>query len=298
MWWLDAFRANFPAHFPLAPLCIFRILFACACLQKFFVETKRGYYFYYEPHTFLYVQRQFAPGILRVSPAVYKTLYVLKFFAAFFLLLGIAPQFAAAILMTWFIVESAVYFKFHVSYFALLSGALALSPGLGAQLSFNPGQSAAARTGDGFGPFLIITTTVFLYLVTALRKAQSIEFTSGGTLAASFHALQNERSYKHHAEGWYPAPVVKYFDCMDEERARRRWRPFALATIAIELALPLLLLATPISQFGAALGILFHCCVTFLLPLTLTHFSLATISTYVLFLDPHFVEKVFLHWSA
>ena len=295
MWWLDAFRANFPAQFPLAPLCIFRILFACACLQKFFVETKRGYYSYYEPHTFLYVQRQFAPGVLRVSPALYKSLYVVKFFAALSLLLGIVPQLAAGILLTWFLVESAVYFKFHVSYFALLSGALVLSPGLGAQFSLNTGQSAAARTGDGFGPFLIIATTVFLYLVTALRKARSVEFTSGGTLAASFRSLQNERLHKHHADGWYPLPVARYFDCMDDERARRRWRPFALATIAIELALPLLLLATPVSLFGAILGILFHCCVTLLLPLTLAHFSLATISTYVLFLDPHFVAKAFLY---
>ncbi|HEY5816689.1 MAG TPA: hypothetical protein VIS95_10190 [Solirubrobacterales bacterium] len=265
------------------------MLFASACLLKFGVETRRGYFHYLDDGSYLHTHHVLSDG-LPVSPAVYRYAYIGKFAAAALLLFGIAPQAMAAVLAIWFLLECAIYFKFHTCYFALLAAALAFSPDLGdaftlsGLLGSQPLLPQYDPTSDGLAAALVVCVTASLYVFSARHKWRSPEFMSGRVIETTLRAIPAAGPQRRFADGIYSKRLVAYFAPADRSLARRRCRPFARLTVGLEAVLPLMLLFGP--PLLVLVGVALHLSITMLFPITLAHFSLATVGSYVLFLDP------------
>ncbi len=302
MWLVESLTSGFTQPIPIAPLCLFRVLFGLSCLLKFFVETKRGYYRYFESSMFLYVHYQLSPHRLPIRPVFYRWMYIGKIVVGTFLTLGLFSQIAAILLAIWFAVECSIYFKFHVSFFLLVSFILGLSADIGTVFGYhtlwlawrgdkNSLLSDLSKTGDGLVPCMLVMTTSALYVFSAIRKIRSNDFTGGTVLYVTLQYLQQERCRRRHAEMFYPDWFITHCVERTEKQLKRIWRPVAGLTIAIEFILPFLLLTNRLGFAAALLGFVVHVGFTFLQPVTLAHFSLATVATYILFLDPYWVAS-------
>lgn len=261
---------------PAAPLNLFRILFSAAILLKFSVETYRGYFNYFKPHTYLYACYQ-APlkgrGLLREWH--WKAIYILKWFAGFGLLFAIATKLCLIILLCAFSLEMRLFFKYHANFMFLICLSLLTANSLGAPLRSGASESVL--------PYLmIVATTCSLYLMTALKKMNRT-FLSGRVISGTLSVIANSR--RTHFDFYLPDTLLKLF-----LRDGAALSALMCMTVALEIALPFGLSTPSTALFFVALGAMMHLGFTFLFPVTLLHFSIVTVSTYLLFLDPAIVN--------
>lgn len=283
MWWVQAITSGFTLKFDATTISLFTRLFALACLVKFSVETKRGYFSYFNPAQFLRIIYQANNPNSFITNGLYKTLYVLKVIAAIGLLFGIAQRVCLAVLLGSFWVEIKIYFKFHTCYFFLLTAALLFDPGENQFFSMPASQNGT----DGFSSLLIISTTCAIYFFSSIQKLRSSEFRAGYTLYNALFFIHYENQKKHHLEAVWPKLMSKIFLPENKSQTLKWCAVLSHLTIIIELALPaLLLMPGPFKIVGIVAGIFMHAIFTFMLPVTLFHFTLATIATYILFVDP------------
>jgi len=283
---MDALVTGFNKDFSPASICAFRIALAVSLLIKFAVEYRRGFWHYYQPGAFLfelYTQLGVKTGI---DPMFYRLAILLRPLAALLLLVGVVPQISAGFLFVCFIPELRVYFKYHACFMWLCCGALVFEPALGASFSIPSvtGGSPTAST-DGFSATLIVLTTISLYLFSALRKLRSSDFRSGRAISASaFYTLKNA-PHKQLKDHWYPAWFVQRV-MGSEAQGGGFWKGLASVTILFELILPFMLCFDLTFVAGFTIGCLLHLSFTLMLPVTLTHFSLASVATYLCFIAP------------
>ncbi len=275
-------------------LAIFRVGFAIACLLKFAVETSRGYWHYADhDHFLVYLQRQRGERLI-IGAQMYRALYVVKIFAAIALLFGVLSVVASALLVISFLYENRLYFKFHTSLFTLLAGLLMTSPSAGEAFTIwhadgyiRDASSAFATDANRKGSLIPqlagMATIVVVYLTSAVRKTRSASFRSGHVVHETLRFVLREAPNRRR-EGWYPHALQRLAGVSDE-MPPQRLRVAMQATIAMQFAIPLLLLS-PWAAAGVALGVILHLSFECLLPVTLLHFAIAVLSTYVLFLDP------------
>jgi hypothetical protein len=295
VWWIEFFKCGFTNPGPIAPLLIFKIIFAVSCIIKFFVETKRGYFNYFDQDTFLFGAYQIRRKKgLKVCPVIYKCFYVLKLFAVVFLLVGAFQKLSLIILAISFLIEIQVYFKFHTNFFLLVSLALVISPDLDCCFNFSnllrygiqqQFDSITYQQGDLFPQFLIIVTVMIMYFSTVYRKLNPV-FLSGAVVYTHLEHKLCDGKLRKHFDGFYPILIKEYLVDQSETKLRSRWLPLMVATLILEVSVPILLCIKPTQSIGIALGMAMHCLFTLIAPGTLTHFTLLTIGTYILFLDP------------
>ncbi|HEY8472871.1 MAG TPA: hypothetical protein VIL37_09585 [Natronosporangium sp.] len=299
MWWVEALGDGFRYPASPLPICLFRVVIAVAALYKFGYEHHRGAWRWFAPDSYVYYRYRREHPRFPVGPAGYRVLYLAKFAAAGALLVGVLPRLAALVLAGWFLFELRYDRKFHTAYLGLCSLFLVASPALGQALTYQTVLDAVAGdpaavlraeasrvADDAFGQLLLVLLTVQMYLSSAYRKLRSPQFMSGAALHAFTASLHAERHAQRFRDTWYPPLVARHFIDVPEPVARRRWRPAAVATVVLETVLPVALLVPAAFPVAAATGLLMHLAFTALLPIRLVPFSLATVGSYLLFIDP------------
>jgi hypothetical protein len=142
---------------------------------------------------------------------------------------------------------------------------------------------------------LIVFTMCVVYISTAIRKLNHV-FLGGTSVYAVLRFLQDERHCRHYPDGWYPRWFLERFVNDEERRLVRRWRPIMWTTVCLELVLPLALLTPPIAYLAVVAGIILHAAFALLSPFAITHFSLFSVATYLLFLDDAHFTAVIERW--
>jgi hypothetical protein len=303
VWWADVLRHAFARPLPTIGLEIFRVVFGLALLLKFAVETKRGYFQYFKPRSFLHFQLHVDRPDVRIAERTYKGLYILKLFAALGVVLGVEPRPCLLVLAAWLSLELLVYFKFHANLMLLVALGLLFAPPATLTASsvlangFRSTLAAAAtHSAVPFAQSLLIATMIVLYVATAVHKTNR-QFSSGIVVVGTLRALVRTRSGRQHFDGWYPKSALRWLDG-DAGSVTRRWGPWMVAVIGFELALPFLLLWEPTFALAALAGIVMHAAFTLLFPATLLHFSVLAVATYLLFLDPDRVARLVLAFTT
>jgi len=306
MWWAEALADSFRYPASPLPICLFRLVVAVAALYKFGYEHHRGAWRWFQPESYVYYRYRHEHPRFPVGPTGYRVLYVAKWAGAAALLVGVLPQLAALVLAVWFLFELRYDRKFHTAYLGLCALFLAASPALDAALTWRTVVDArsgglsvvlraeAARVADDvFAQLLLMLLTVQMYLSSAYRKLRSPQFMSGAALHTFTASLHAERHAQRFRDTWYPQALVRRLVDVPQPVGQRRWRPAAVATVVLEAALPVALLVPATLPVAVLFGALMHAAFTAVLPVRLVPFSLATVGSYLLFVDPVMAA----HWS-
>jgi hypothetical protein len=284
-------------------VCVFRIGLALAVLSKFVIEHRRGSSCCLQPGTFTSYQLRSKPRLRAAVTAVYPIAYRLKWLAVVLLLFGVVPQTAAILLVGWFVLRLPVDSLNHTFYLMLCCLCLAACAGLDDCLTWRTGirilhdgpasvlHAESERLSDPFGQLVIVLLTSQMYLATAVRKIRSVEFRQGRVLHRIAEHLVLTSGQAPYRDAWYPGVVVRMLVAGDHEAMSRRWRPAAVGTIIVELVLPFGLAVPWLWSWFAVAGLVLHLGFTFLLPIRLIPYGLATVSSFVLFASPFMVSR-------
>jgi len=209
------------------------------------------------------------------------------------------------------LIEWAVYPKFHLNLYVLLGLCLVAHPELGRTLNAMRYAQAAAPLpvllrddASVVAPVLIqpfmMAVVCVMYAAAAFRKLNA-EFLSGAVIFQTLRFVRVEAARRRYSDTALPGAFVAWLligSHSFNEGPRRLQRTCLqlgmVFTVAAEAALPVLLLSDRTRWCGVALGITLHGAFALLFPLTLAHFSLLSVSTYVLFLDPATVSRAVL----
>jgi uncharacterized membrane protein YphA (DoxX/SURF4 family) len=299
VWWVEALGDGFRYPASPLPICLFRVVVAVAAIWKFSYEHHRGAWRWFAPDSYVYYRYRREHPRFPVGPAAYRVLYVAKLAGAAALLVGFLPRLAALVLAVWFLFELRYDRKFHTAYLGLCALFLAASPALEAALTYRTVLDAIAGdpaavvraeasrvVDDVFSQLLLVLLTVQMYLSSAYRKLRSPQFMSGAALHAFTASLHAERYAQRFRDTWYPPVVARHLIDVPDPVARRRWRPAAVATVGLEAVLPVALLVPATFPVAVLAGAAMHLAFTAVLPIRLVPFSLATVGSYLLFVDP------------
>lgn len=280
MWWCDAVLSGFTTPTDEARIQLFRVLLGAACLAKFLIAPTHGGWSRLALGSFprYGLARRFGLGRADLIGGAYRSVLCLRAVAAGAYLTGVLPRLAGLVVIGGLLFELTYAWRNNTIYLALLVGCTLLSGALGGGLAWRHRMSDA----NTWAQFLVVLVTIDLYWNSAWQKLRSRHFTSGLLLAQFSHFIGRVRGRLRYREFWYPVWVYRLLGRGDEP-ARRRWRVLSVAVIGLEMILPIGLLVPVMRPVAIASGIAMHACFTMLLPRQLVGFSVATVSTYLLF---------------
>jgi hypothetical protein len=302
VWWIDYVGSGFTARGPVAAICVFRVLFAVACLMKFSVQVSHAYWHLLSANSYLAFLGNIRGDRLVLGQKTYRVLFVAKVVAACLLLVGAVVEGALVILAIEFAFELRAYFKFHTCFFLLVSVCLLLSPDVSQHLTVagwarsglplrDYARAELSTNGDLFASFLIGVTATVMYFTSGVRKLNS-DFLTGRTIFGTLRVTYFSRAQRQYWDGWYPSFFIRHFVTGRDEVLIGRWWPLTRITILLEWLLPLMLAHPTTALLGAVLGIVLHTLFTLMYPTILGHFSLAMVACYLLMFDPYSVAQI------
>ncbi|MFI9387148.1 hypothetical protein [Kutzneria sp. NPDC052558] len=281
MWLFDAALNGFHTATPEWRLQLFRVLLGAACLLKFTVALTHGGLSRLNPGTLgrheLVVKYGARDG--EWLARVYQPVLFLRLLAGVALLLGLWPKLAVCVVVLGLLHERTYAPRFNSIYLMLLALCLLPAGALGTMFDFSTRTSSA----NTWAQFLIVVITIDLYWNSAWQKIRSRQFTSGLLLAQFVHFIGRVEHRLTHREFFYPPVMRRLLGGLDDA-AVRRWRVMSLAVIGLEVVLPFGLLIPATHLAALVVGIAMHLSFSFLMPRQLMGFSVATVSSYVLFL--------------
>ena len=302
LWWIDSFADGFGSQ-PAHAISLFRVLVAVAILWKIAWEHHWGAWNYFNTDNYVrwrweHTNRRY--DIIRrrqlpVGTTVYRTLYVIRVVAATCFLLGVGAQPAALVLAAWFFFQASFERWWHPVYLGCVTLLLALSPGIDDHFTLMSSFHVGDVAGPGVDPWpqlMLMLLVVQMYWSSAYLKARSPQFRSGAVLYEMFNHMSQIRRFMPHYEIGYPRVLQRSLIDGDREVISRRWRPAALMTIGAEFAIPPLLLLPSTYFVAAAVGVVMHAGFTAIWPIRLLPFTIGTVSSYLLFIDPQQVARV------
>lgn len=298
MWILKSMSGGYPPV-PDIPLSAFRVGLAIAIAWKVAWEHRWGASRYFDETN--YVGWRFHKVHIwwvSVGSNSYRLMYFSRAVATVAILLGVGARFAALALAFWFFFEFNFDRKYHTLFLGLCSMLAACSSGIDNHFTLREGWDLIGGRGglapvspvgvDPLPQILLVLLVAQMYWSSAYHKARSPQFRSGRGLqqiAEHYTTIESEMPFH---EIWY-AGLVRRFPCLSRPAPIwPGWRLAALSTIFLETIIPvLLLLSSTTWRVSVILGLTMHLGFTLLLPKRLLPFTVATLSTYILFLDPY-----------
>lgn len=280
MWLFDAVASAFTAPVPERSVQVFRIIFGIACLMKFSTLIMQNDLGRLNPAGYQFYKlraRRGEKAAARISRS-HTTVAVLRTFAAAWVVIGPWPRIAVLVVLVGLVFELNYDYRFNTIFLLLVGCCLLLAGAVGSGLVLSDVHSSK----NTWAQFLIVVTTVHMYLNSAWIKARSPHFRTGLWLHQFFSFGPKVRQRLPRWEFWYPRAMVTSLGA-DTQQAAAVWRLAAVATIGLEASLPALLLVPATHPYAVAVGVAMHVCFAALLPLQLAHFSLAVAGTYILF---------------
>ncbi len=299
MWPLTSLVTGLP-DIPSTSLGVFRFALGLAVVWKTLWEHHWGgaSYFNEDSLTRWRYERRVRFRKLVPTPTAYRVFYYTRMVCALLLLAGFLSQIALIVLALWYFFEFSFDRKFHTAFLGLCCTFLTLSSDTENYLSvgrlliassltdfFAPGVAAQA-TADPWPQVLLTLLVVHLYWSSAWHKLRSPQFLSGDALQKALEHYALIRKDVRHSEIWYPNRLTRVLTVDEPDAVRRRWRLPSQATVAVEALIPVLLLIPATWGIACVAGILLHIAFTGILPRRLLPFTIATVATYPLFLDP------------
>ncbi|MEU2422235.1 hypothetical protein ABZ619_14605 [Streptomyces sp. NPDC007851] len=296
-------------------LCCFRLILGTALVWKIVADHVYGMARFFDDRPgslvrWRYERAETAVKLL-LSPTAYKVFYVARAVAALCLFAGVLTPLAAAVVAAWCMFEFTFDRKFNTVFLGVMCLPFVFARGAGAYLSLQSLLDAGSPAGF-LGPprahgggslswpqFAAVVLVFQLYWSSAWFKAASRQFTSGDTLQKVFAQLAALRGElpAGRREYYFPDWFTRRFATGEPSLVARRWRLPALTAIAVEAALPVLLIVPATWCAGALLGLLTHAAFTAMLPKRLVPFSLASVGSYVLFLPPSTFVNLIGGWT-
>lgn len=294
-------------------LCCFRLILGTALLWKVIADQVFGMakFFDLDPKSLVrwrYEHDEMAVKVL-LSPSAFRVFYVARAVAVLCLLAGILTPLAAGVVAAWCIFEFTFDRKFNTLFLGLMCLPFVFASQANRYLSLQslldaPSFTAfvtpiAAQGGRTSWPQLAAVVLMSqVYWSSAWHKAASRQFTSGDTLQKTFEQLASVRTElpPGRREYYFPDWFTRRF-AVAEPSVARRWRLPSLATVAVEAALPLLLIFPLTWPAGVLLGLTTHAAFTSILPKRLVPFGLASVGTYLLFLPQHTFVTLVGGWT-
>ncbi len=307
MWWVESVRSGLTSEGPEAPLAVFRVVFAAACLIKIVHELRGGTLRAYRIDSYLYFCHRVRRPVFVLSPHLYRAAFAATVVGAMLTLAGIAPRLGCALLGAGLVAEVLISPSNHTTLLILIAGVLAVGgstcDGLSVpSLVHAEGdvtawlRDAGTRRTPQIGQFLIVATMTVVYIATAVRKLNST-FLDGISVRAALAFARRERPRRGTLDGIVPGWFVRRFVEGDECVLARRWRPWTVAVVGLELALPAMLLVPHLALLAAVLGAGMHASFLVISPGRILPFSIVSVGTYLLFVDGRSVATA-LHWIA
>ncbi|PPF44849.1 hypothetical protein C5B85_08895 [Pseudoclavibacter sp. AY1F1] len=279
MWLIDAIVLDFDYQTSEWRVQVFRVLLGLACLVKNIEALRHGGWKRFENGSFerhrLISSR---PGASRLVLPLYRVVLILRVFCAFGIIVGFGLWFWISVLILAYLLELCFEFRFHTVFTILMLAILATARAPGVMFNFSHETSSANTWTQG----LAVVAVTHLYVNSAWMKLRSRQFMSGRTLAQFIYVNSLIGPYLSFREFWYPRWLVRVAD-IKEWRFAVIWKTAAVMTVVAEIILPLLLLSNFTYDLALVAGIVMHALFTFLLPRRLLPFSIATVSTYLLF---------------
>lgn len=294
MWLFSSLLHGLPA-IPVFPMSVFRVLIGLAAAWKIVYELRVGGWNYFNQPSYVkwrYLNKLPLPHVA-MSNTAYRGFNVAALVSVVLLIVGIYPQAAACILTLWFLFERTLTRLYHPAFLAICSLIISITPRIGECASL-----PVILDGAGWcqaDPLTVVTTplscilmcaiTVQMYLNSALIKAKSGQFRSGEALTILFKHMQIIKPQMPYKEMTYPQWLLNLFSPQGKGSESRWWRILSVCTIALEAAVPLLLLS-PVRWIGIVIGVLMHLAFTGIFFKRLVPFGIASVSTYLLFIPP------------
>lgn len=274
---------------------LMRLTFALSIMIKFFVETRRGHYLYFDSTQYLSLLYQIRkPKDNWLTQRVWRAVYLLKVPAAIFLFLGLLCKVSLIILIVSFFIELRIYFKYHSNFMLLLCIGLLFSQSIDSSFSisqwiysasWNEFMISSFQTKDyTIVPLWGMMTVFAMYFFAALHKLNS-PFLSGKIVSTTVYILDLERPSRKFIDFRLPDFLIRGF-ITDSGLPRKLLKYLMHLTVLLEFLIPIGFLFQNTTTYSIILGVILHVCFLFLLPTTLLDFSLATISTYLFFVPP------------
>ncbi|NSC25396.1 hypothetical protein FM076_31290 [Streptomyces albus subsp. chlorinus] len=280
MWLFQALSDGFSFATREGRIQGFRMMLGLACTVKFALALLNGGPRRLDAPTFsrYKLQRQYGRRIADSVARLHRPLLFARLPAALLFTAGVRPKAAALIVLLGLLHELLHDFRFNTCYLALLTTALLTAGDLGSGFSLSTAQS----TRNTWAQWLVVVLTTDMYWNSAWLKLRSPQFMSGTLLAQYFYANKVLRTRLPYREYALPSGAYALLGTL-EAPAVRRCRVLAVGTVVLEIALPLALLSRaplgPVMVTGAVL----HAAFALLSPRAVIGFSLATVSTYPLF---------------
>lgn len=303
-WLIDIIKNNTGDSIVSGAPGILRLLLGFSLLWKFALESHRGYFEYFKPHTYLFSFYQ-APrrGKGKLNERIWKLLYVLKVIAAPLLMLGIVPKLCILALMAWFALEMRIYFKYHANFFFLLLIALLTSDSMSTSFSlplylasgsFHDFVVSSISTKDSMLPhFLVIATVCSMYFFTAIHKANK-RFISGEVVSRTLHLIEQSRPFRKHFDFWIPGVTLRLLAKPSGEPTSFLFVLMVFTWVSELLLLPIGLNLKFLQPAAILSGVALHLGFLIMFPAALLHFSLISISCYLMFVDPKVLASVLM----
>jgi len=280
----------------------FRLLFGLSLLIKCGVEWRRGHHRFFDPENYiglLYATRRSHGKWL--NHYVWRSAFFIRFLSSFSIFLGWSVTVAAGMLSVALIVECIGFSKYHAQFMLLCSVSLIFSESASRAFSIGTfyrsqgwtdflAQSAGARERV-IVPLLACLPLMAMYLFSGLHKCRR-PFLSGQIAALALTISEREAANRKGIDSTLP-PRLRGALITDGGVPRVALQMMMHCVVAVELLLPVGFLFELSLIPAVVAGFALHCAFTAFLPTTLLHFSLACISTYVLFFNPLVVAGVF-----
>ena len=263
---------------PIDTILLFKKGFIICCFIKLVSEISRGNWSYLDKNKFLryiidmkFKKNKYIKNIF-FSSFSYKIINIIYFFSLFYCFFYKNSFIGLLFIFLYLIYQNQITFKFHTCFFCLISFVFLLD---------NLISLITRNESVWFIPAMITSITTSLYFFSALRKLLEKEFVSGYSLGITLKHLSKEgckRIYK--------------FDNVIGKMIKNKYFKFvrnihiqflSMFTILIEIALPIMLYMNVFKLPAIMIGITMHIIFTLLEPRTLTHFSLLTVLTYLLY---------------
>jgi len=282
---------------------VLRMVVGSAALLKFMIDHACGMWHYFDesPRSLIRYRYETGQSAVKVLLSVrnFRVFYVIRFIAAFTLLIGTLQSLSALIVAVWCFFEFTWDRKFNTAFIGLLCVVLATVEGSARYISID--ASLASRgiadflAASGQSPVTwtiqqcaVIFLVFIVYWTSAFRKLGSSQFMSGKVLQLWFERMAtiDKELPKHRREYFLPAFFTTVLAVGQPQIVAKRWRPVSVATVAIEFALPVALLVPNLWIFSVAVGLAMHIGFTLLVPKRLVPFCIASMGSYVMFLHP------------
>jgi len=283
MWLIDAVVNGFATATPVWHIEAVRALVGIALLAKALLGITRGGWSRFERGSFerFRVDRSGGRPAAFVARA-HRPIIVVRVVSAVAVAIGWAPHTSLAVSIGGLLTEQAVERRRNTAFLVMTCAALLAGGRLAEPL---PWTFSSARTSENtWSQVLLVLLLTQTYWNGAWLKARSRQVRSGAMLAQYVWHRSQIQHRTEHREFWFPAWATRLFGQLSED-CRRRWRVLGWTAIASEAVLPVALLVPRAWPWAALAGLAMHAAFLVLMPRRLFHFSLATVSTYLAFLD-------------